>query len=55
MEWKLPKKLEGKWQYILSQIEKLEYGSILITVHADEITQIDVTEKKRFSLQKANK
>lgn len=55
MDWKFNKKDEQKWQYIFSLLEKLDYGSILITVHAGEITQVDVTEKRRFPLQKLPK
>ncbi|MEH7235614.1 YezD family protein [Bacillus sp. JJ1562] len=43
---------ESKVKHILSTLENLEFGSIVITVHNGEITQIDATEKKRFSLQK---
>lgn len=43
---------ESKVKHILSTLEKLDFGSIVITVHNGEITQIDATEKKRFSLQK---
>lgn len=44
---------ESKVNHILSTLENLEFGSIVITVHNGEITQIDATEKKRFSLQKS--
>ncbi|MDR4887745.1 YezD family protein [Fredinandcohnia sp. QZ13] len=44
---------EQKVKHILSTLENLEFGSIVITVHNGEITQIDATEKKRFSLQKS--
>nr|WP_309100560.1 YezD family protein [Fredinandcohnia onubensis] len=44
---------ESKVKHILSTLEKLDFGSIVITVHNGEITQIDSTEKKRFSLQKS--
>ncbi|WP_449538918.1 YezD family protein [Ferdinandcohnia sp. Marseille-Q9671] len=43
---------ESKVTHILSTLEKLEFGSIVITVHNGEITQIDATEKRRFSLHK---
>jgi len=39
---------EKKLQYILSVIQELEYGSVNITIHDNEITQIDATEKRRF-------
>lgn len=41
---------EGKIQHIVATLEKLEFGSVVITVHDGEITQIETTEKKRFSL-----
>jgi hypothetical protein len=37
-----------KFEYILSLLKKLEYGSLVITVHAGHITQIDRTVKNRF-------
>lgn len=33
---------------ILQQVNGLEYGSVLITVHDGRIVQIDKTERKRF-------
>ncbi|MED4014622.1 YezD family protein [Sutcliffiella cohnii] len=42
---------ESKVKHILSTLESLEYGTIEVTVHNGQITQIDTTEKKRFSLQ----
>ncbi|MBD2845727.1 YezD family protein [Paenibacillus sp. IB182496] len=33
---------------ILKQVDGLEYGSVLITVHDGRIVQIDRTERKRF-------
>lgn len=47
----LKKHDRSKIDHIVAQLEKLEYGSLTITVHDGEITQIDTTEKKRFSLQ----
>ncbi|MFJ8265174.1 YezD family protein [Peribacillus asahii] len=44
-----------KLDYIISELKNLDYGSLVITVHEGEITQIDTTEKKRFSLTKSNK
>ncbi|MCT1902568.1 YezD family protein [Oceanobacillus sojae] len=41
-----------KLDHILNALEELEYGSVVITVHDGKITQIDTTEKKRFSLVK---
>ena len=37
-----------KVDYILSLLKKLEYGSLVITVHEGHITQIDSTVKNRF-------
>ena len=36
-------------------LKKLQYGSIVITIHDGEITQVDTTEKKRFSGLKKQK
>ncbi|WP_155925527.1 YezD family protein [Bacillus sp. UNC438CL73TsuS30] len=36
---------------IVSLLEGLEFGSIQITVHDSQITQIDRLEKYRFQLQ----
>ncbi len=46
---------ELKLDYIISELKKLNYGSVVITVHEGDITQIDITEKKRFSLTNSNK
>ena len=43
---------EEKVKYILATLNELEYGSVVITVHESDITQIDITEKKRFVLNK---
>lgn len=43
---------EEKIRYILSTLNRLEYGSVVITVHDGDITQVDITQKKRFPLQK---
>jgi hypothetical protein len=45
---------EDKLQHILSAINKIEYGSLLITIHDGEITQLDSTVKSRFSKTKAD-
>jgi len=34
---------------ISETLRNLQYGSIVITIHDGEITQVDTTEKKRFS------
>ncbi len=44
-----------KLDYIISELKKINYGSLVITVHEGDITQIDITEKKRFSLAKRTK
>jgi hypothetical protein len=36
---------------IVSSLKKLEYGTLVITVHDGEVTQIDLTEKKRYSVK----
>ena len=46
---------DSKLDYILSELKKLNYGSLVITVHEGDITQIDITEKKRFSLTTSSK
>lgn len=37
---------------IIHFVESLEYGTVQITVHDSQITQIEKGEKYRFSLQK---
>ncbi|MBD8067648.1 YezD family protein [Bacillus sp. PS06] len=37
---------------IISSIESLEYGTVHITIHDSQITQIEKVEKHRFPLQK---
>jgi hypothetical protein len=39
---------QEKINYILSILKSMEYGSVLITVHDGQITQVDSTEKNRF-------
>ncbi|MDR0136745.1 YezD family protein [Metabacillus idriensis] len=39
---------ESKVQQILTALKKINYGSVLITIHEGEITQLDSTEKNRF-------
>ncbi|MGM0920328.1 MAG: YezD family protein [Bacillota bacterium] len=43
---------ESKVQQILTALKKINYGSVLITIHDGEITQLDSTEKSRFSKTK---
>ena len=38
-----------KLDYLKALLEKIDYGSVVITVHDGHITQIDATEKRRFS------
>jgi len=40
--------------YLQNVIKNIDYGSILITIHNGKITQIDTTEKKRFTETKLN-
>jgi hypothetical protein len=39
-------------QKIIALIESIEFGTIQITVHDSQITQIDKVEKHRFQLQR---
>jgi hypothetical protein len=39
---------EDKWKEIIEKVKELEYGTVLITVHDNEIKQLDITEKRRF-------
>lgn len=39
---------QTKANFILSTLKNMEYGSVVITVHDGNITQIDKTEKTRF-------
>ncbi|ASS93493.1 MULTISPECIES: YezD family protein [Peribacillus] len=49
----MEKKEELKIRHIISSLEDLQYGSVIITIHDGEITQVDTTEKKRFPLAKS--
>jgi hypothetical protein len=33
---------------IVEQLDQIQYGTLLVTVHNDEVTQLDVTRKQRF-------
>lgn len=35
-------------EYIKSELDNIEYGSILITIHDGKVTQIDKNEKTRY-------
>ncbi|MFS0562235.1 YezD family protein [Terribacillus sp. 179-K 1B1 HS] len=37
-----------KWEEIIKKVDDLQYGTVLITVHDNEIKQADITEKIRF-------
>lgn len=36
-------------EYLEKSLRNIDFGSVLITVHNGKITQIDTTEKRRFS------
>ncbi|WP_458412104.1 YezD family protein [Schinkia sp. CFF1] len=38
---------------IIHTLENLEFGTVQITVHDSQVTQIEKVEKHRFSLQKS--
>ncbi|MFF2447398.1 YezD family protein [Neobacillus sp. NPDC058068] len=40
---------QAKANFILSTLKNIEYGTVIITVHDGAITQIDKTEKTRFT------
>ena len=46
--WELSKFSETQIEFLTDSLQEMEYGSIVITVHDGQITQIDKTEKKRF-------
>lgn len=51
-----PVELDEAWlDRIADQVNGLEYGSVLITVHDGRIVQIDRTERKRFDAASLNK
>ncbi|WP_420812672.1 YezD family protein [Lederbergia lenta] len=35
-------------EYIKSELNSINFGSVIITIHDGKITQIDKNEKKRF-------
>lgn len=41
-----------KVNHILSAIKSLQYGTLTITIHDGEITQVERNEKKRFPIVK---
>ncbi|AUJ24236.1 MULTISPECIES: YezD family protein [Virgibacillus] len=40
---------EVQWEYVRKSLDAIDFGSVVITVHAGRVTQIDITEKKRFA------
>mgnify|MGYP001245880177 FL=1 len=45
----MSKLYEEHLEYLNESLEEIDYGTILITVYDGQITQIDATEKKRFT------
>ncbi|AOZ88085.1 DUF2292 domain-containing protein [Bacillus xiamenensis] len=45
---------EQKLNFILSALKGIEYGSVVITIHNGQITQVDTTEKTRFPTHQEN-
>lgn len=43
---------ESKLKHIVGTLQALQFGTVVITVHDGEITQVDTTEKKRFPMLK---
>jgi hypothetical protein len=39
---------------IISLLESIEFGTVQITVHDSQVTQIEKGEKYRFALKKSN-
>ncbi len=39
---------QEKRKYILDSLKNLQFGSLVITIHDGQITQVDKTEKNRF-------
>ncbi len=47
-------KLDDKQlEYLTASLQEIDYGSVVITVHDGQVTQIDTTEKKRFLKKKS--
>lgn len=40
---------EDQLRFLNERLQELDFGSIVITVHEGKVTQIDTTEKKRFT------
>lgn len=45
----MSKTTEKTLAYVKECVEKIAYGSVIITVHDGKVTQVDTTEKKRFA------
>jgi hypothetical protein len=45
----------NKLTEITKALQKIAFGSVVITIHDRQITQIDATEKIRFAPQRNNK
>ncbi|MCM3760176.1 YezD family protein [Alkalihalobacillus oceani] len=45
-----PEKLEK----IKNALERIKFGSVLLTIHDGQLTQIDATEKVRFPQKKSS-
>ncbi|AEH54644.1 YezD family protein [Heyndrickxia coagulans] len=43
---------ETKVARIKESLQKLEFGTVVISIHEGNITQIETTEKVRFALEK---
>ena len=44
------KPLSEPVQSVLDALAKLKYGAIQLTVHEGKLVQVDITERKRFSI-----
>ncbi|NLI67581.1 MAG: YezD family protein [Bacilli bacterium] len=47
----MTKLTKEQFEYLENSLRHIDYGSILITVHNGKVTQIDATEKRRFTNQ----
>ncbi|GER67734.1 hypothetical protein BpJC7_28430 [Weizmannia acidilactici] len=43
---------ESRLTHIIESLKKLEFGTVIISIHEGSITQIETTEKVRFALEK---
>jgi len=44
----LSKLSKEQFDYLENSLRQIDFGTIVITVHNGQITQIDTTEKRRF-------